>query len=62
MRYRELNCGPALASYKSMSEMMIVNNLIKIKENSPYASEFKVPVLLNSKARTSLDKTGSTPS
>ena len=58
-RYRELNRGRALASYKSMSEMMITNNLVKIKENPPYAPELEVPVLLNSKARASPDKTGS---
>jgi fatty acid synthase subunit alpha len=58
-RYRELNRGRALASYKSMSEMMIGNNLVKIKENPPYAPELEVPVLLNSRARASPDKTGS---
>jgi len=57
-RYRELNRGRALASYKSMSEMMIANNLVKIKENPPYAPELEVPVLLNSKACASPDKTG----
>ena len=52
-RYRELNRGRALASYKPMSEMMIANNLVKIKENPPYTPELEVPVLLNSKARVS---------
>ena len=58
VRYRELNCSQALASYKSMSKMMIANLLIKIKENPPYTPKLKVPVLLNSKACTSPDKTG----
>jgi fatty acid synthase subunit alpha len=58
-RYRELNRGRALASYISMSEMMIANNLVKIKENPPYTPELEAPVLLNSKARASPDKTGS---
>jgi len=58
-RYRELNRGRALASYKSMSEMMIANNLVKIKEHPPYTAELEAPVLLNSRARATPDKTGS---
>jgi fatty acid synthase subunit beta len=43
-----------------MSEMMIKNSLVKIKETPPYSPELEAPVLLNSLARASLDiKTGS---
>jgi fatty acid synthase subunit alpha len=43
-----------------MSEMMIKNTLVKIKEAPPYSPELEAPVLLNSLARASLDpKTGS---
>jgi fatty acid synthase subunit alpha, fungi type len=42
-----------------MSEMMVKNSLVKIKEGPPYSSELEIPVLLNSRARASLDqKTG----
>ncbi len=47
-------------SYKAMSEMMITNSLVKIKESPPYTKELEGPVLLNSLARASYDpKTGS---
>jgi fatty acid synthase subunit alpha len=43
-----------------MSEMMIANSLVKIKETPPYTPELEVPVLMNSMARASLNpKTGS---
>jgi fatty acid synthase subunit alpha, fungi type len=43
-----------------MSEMMINNSLVKIKESPPYSPELEGPVLMNSLARASLDwKTGS---
>jgi fatty acid synthase subunit beta len=43
-----------------MSEMMITNSLVKIKDAPPYTSELEVPVLMNSMARATLDaKTGS---
>jgi fatty acid synthase subunit alpha, fungi type/fatty acid synthase subunit beta, fungi type len=49
-----------LKSYKAMSEMMITNTLVKIKEAPPYPIELETPVLLNSLARASPDKkTGS---
>ncbi len=59
IKYRKLNRARALSSYKAMSEMMVHNNLVKIKDHPPYPMELEVPVLLNSAARASLDKTGS---
>jgi fatty acid synthase subunit alpha, fungi type len=42
-----------------MSEMMITNSLVKIREAPPYTPELEVPVLLNSMVRATLDaKTG----
>jgi fatty acid synthase subunit alpha len=38
-----------------MSEMMITNSLVKIKEAPPYTPELEVPVLLNSMVRATLD-------
>jgi len=47
-------------AYKAMSEMMITNSLVKIKDAPPYTPELEVPVLMNSMARAILDtKTGS---
>lgn len=47
-------------TYKAMSEMMITNALVKIKDGPPYSKELEAPVLLNSRARASYDaKTGS---
>ncbi|KAF7374647.1 Fatty acid synthase subunit alpha [Mycena sanguinolenta] len=58
--YSQRHASRALQSYKSMSEMMIKNSLVKIKEAPPYTPELEAPVLLNSLARASLDiKTGS---
>jgi hypothetical protein len=43
-----------------MTEMMIINSLVKIKEAPPYIPELEVPVLMNSMARAIFDtKTGS---
>ena len=43
-----------------MSEMMITNSLVRIKDGTPYSAELERPVLLNSLARASFDKkTGS---
>jgi len=56
--YRRANRDRAVLSYKAMSEMMIANNLVQIKEHPPYSAELEVPVLLNSLARATLDKTG----
>ncbi|EIN09976.1 fatty acid synthase [Punctularia strigosozonata HHB-11173 SS5] len=58
--YKARNRERALLSYKAMSEMMITNSLVKIKEAPPYTKELEAPVLLNPLARASLDpKTGS---
>ena len=51
-----LNGGRYAQSYKAMSEMMITNSLVKIKEGTPYPSELERTVLLNSMARATLDK------
>jgi len=56
--YRQVNRNRAVLSYKAMSEMMIANNLVKVKERPPYSPELETPVLLNSLARATLDKTG----
>jgi fatty acid synthase subunit alpha len=45
----------ALSSYKVMSEMMITNSLVRIKDAPPYAPELEAPVLLNSMARATFD-------
>jgi fatty acid synthase subunit alpha len=43
-----------------MSDMMIKNTLVKIKEHPPYLGDMEGKVLLNSMARATLDpKTGS---
>ena len=58
--YKARNQSRALQSYKAMSEMMIHNSLVKIKEHPPYtAGEQEAKVLLNSMARAEYDnKTG----
>jgi fatty acid synthase subunit alpha len=57
--YKCKNEVRAQQAYKSMSEMMITNSLVKIKDAPPYTPELEVPVLLNSMARATLDaKTG----
>jgi fatty acid synthase subunit alpha, fungi type len=38
-----------------MSEMMITNSLVRIKDAPPYTPELEVPVLMNSLARATLD-------
>ena|ERR1700722_12859110 len=58
--YKVSNRARGLQSYKAMSEMMITNSLVKIKEAPPYSLDMERRVLLNSMARASLDpKTGS---
>ncbi|KAJ7227399.1 fatty acid synthase [Mycena pura] len=58
--YKERHAVRALQSYKSMSDMMIKNSLVKVKETPPYSPDLEAPVLLNPLARTTLDiKTGS---
>ncbi|KAG8905251.1 3-oxoacyl-[acyl-carrier-protein] synthase [Tulasnella sp. 403] len=57
-KYKTLNQERALHSYKTMSEMMITNSLVKIKEHPPFTPELELPVLMNPLARVSLDKNG----
>ncbi|KAK2463415.1 hypothetical protein APHAL10511_004501 [Amanita phalloides] len=60
LQYRERNQKRALQAYKAMSDMMIKNSLVKIKDGPPYTPEIERQVLLNSMARASLNgKTGS---
>ena len=54
--YKERNRVRYLKSYKAMTDMMITNSLVKIKDAPPYSKELEGPVLLNSLARTTLDK------
>ncbi|KAG6813968.1 hypothetical protein H0H92_005223, partial [Tricholoma furcatifolium] len=57
--YKKRNHVRSLQSYKAMSEMMIKNSLVKIKEHPPYLGDMEGKVLLNSLARATLDpKTG----
>lgn len=57
--YKVRNQTRALQSYKAMSDMMINNNLVKIKEHPPYSPDMERPVLLNSLSRAEYDnKTG----
>ncbi|KAG6841436.1 hypothetical protein C0991_011106 [Blastosporella zonata] len=57
--YKKRNHVRSLQSYKAMSEMMIKNSLVKIKEHPPYLGDMEGKVLLNSLARASFDpKTG----
>ncbi|KAF8525925.1 hypothetical protein BU17DRAFT_74311 [Hysterangium stoloniferum] len=57
--YKKLNRERNLLSYKSMTEMMTRNSLVKVKPGPPYTPDLEAPVLLNPLARTQLDKTGS---
>ncbi|KAF8199703.1 fatty acid synthase [Pholiota molesta] len=58
-QYKQKNRVRGLQSYKAMSEMMIKNSLVKIKEHPPYLGDMEGKVLLNSMARATLDpKTG----
>ena len=41
-----------------MSEMMITNSLVKIKEHPPFSAELEGAVLLNPLARVTRDKAG----
>lgn len=56
--YKTANTARALSAYKVMSEMMITNSLVKIKDHPPFAPELEAPVLLNPLARVTCDKTG----
>jgi len=42
----------AQQAHKTMTEMVITNPLVKVKEAPPYTPELKVPVLMNPMART----------
>ncbi|KZT29627.1 fatty acid synthase [Neolentinus lepideus HHB14362 ss-1] len=53
--YRVRNRSRALQCYKAMSDMMIKNSLVKIKDGPPYSKELEGPVLLNPLARTTFD-------
>jgi fatty acid synthase subunit alpha len=53
--YKTRNRVRAKGTYKVMSDMMINNNLVRIKDAPPYSPELEVPVLMNSMARASLD-------
>ena len=58
--YKSKNVLRGQQAYKSMTEMMITNSLVKIKEAPPFTPELEIPVLMNSLARATLDpKTGS---
>jgi fatty acid synthase subunit alpha, fungi type len=58
--YKVRNRERAYHSYKAMSEMMISNSLVKVKDAPPYSSELEDRVLLDSMSRATLDtKTGS---
>ena len=60
LQYQERNRKRASHAYKAMSEMMIRNSLVKLKESPPYTPEMERRVLLNSTARATLNgKTGS---
>lgn len=57
--YKQRNRVRALQSYKAMSDMMIKNSLVKVKERPPYIGDMEGKVLLNSMARATFDpKTG----
>jgi len=57
--YKSKNRLRGQQAYKSMTEMMITNSLVKIKEAPPFTPELEIPVLMNSLARATLDsKTG----
>src|SRR6202021_2904193 len=45
--YKSRNHIRALQSYKAMSEMMITNSLVKIKEAPPYSTDMEHRVLMN---------------
>ncbi|GBE87869.1 fatty acid synthase [Sparassis crispa] len=58
--YKGKNLTRAHLSYKAMSEMMINNCLVKVKDAPPYSKDLEAPVLMNPLARACLDpKTGS---
>jgi len=56
--YKKLNDARGLVSFKVMSEMMVKNSLVKVKEHPPYTEDLEAPVLLNPLARTTPSKSG----
>lgn len=57
--YKKRNLVRARQSYKAMSEMMVKNSLVRIKEHPPYVGDMEGKVLMNSLARATLNpKTG----
>jgi fatty acid synthase subunit alpha len=56
--YRQANKIRSLGAYKVMSEMMITNSLVKIKDHPPFTPELEGSVLLNPLARVTRDKAG----
>ena len=59
-QYKPKNRSRSLQSCKAMSEMMISNSLVRIKDAPPYTKDLEASVLMNSMARTIYDpKTGS---
>lgn len=58
--YKEKNRVRQRLCYKTMSEMMISNSLVRVKDAPPYPKELEAPVLLNPLARATYDpKSGS---
>ncbi|GLB40343.1 putative protein with domain of unknown function (DUF1729) [Lyophyllum shimeji] len=54
-QYKERHRVRSRQSYKAMSEMMIKNSLVKIKDHPPYLGDMERKVLLNSLARATFD-------
>ncbi|OJT02257.1 Fatty acid synthase subunit alpha [Trametes pubescens] len=58
--YKVKNHRRQRLSYKAMSEMMISNSLVRVKDAPPYIKDLEAPVLLNPLARATYNpKTGS---
>lgn len=58
--YKAKNARRSRLTYKAMSEMMITNSLVRVKEGPPFTKDVEAAVMLNPLARTSYDsKTGS---
>jgi fatty acid synthase subunit alpha, fungi type len=54
-QYKRRQQSRSLQSYKAMSEMMIKNSLVRIKDHPPYLGDMEAKVLLNSLARATFD-------
>lgn len=58
--YKVKNRLRARQTYKAMSEMMITNKLVRVKDAPPYTKDLEQSVLMNPLARATFDpKTGS---